>query len=188
MSSVAWCQADFEQAQIHYEQAKSNDPVAQLQAKLDSGQLKLEYSSDHGYLPAVLQALGVSPSSQMLVFSKTSFQLTKIAHRISRARSTSTTRPMLAGCKTAMLSRYRQSIRSWAACFIPCRRRLSDKPQFVATADSAWPAMRRPARKGSPAIWCVRFTRLPAANLILARVHSRRTIAVRSTSVGAVGT
>ncbi len=71
-------QIEFEREPIDYQNAPSHDPVAQLQTKLDAGEIKLAYDKEHGYLPAVLEHLGVSPASQMLVFSKTSFQLRRI--------------------------------------------------------------------------------------------------------------
>ncbi len=64
---------------IGYRQAGRNDAIARLQRRIDSGEVKLEYSETHGYLPAVLKQLGIPVNSQGLVFSKTSFQL----HRIS---------------------------------------------------------------------------------------------------------
>ncbi|MCA9152664.1 MAG: hypothetical protein KDA92_25345, partial [Planctomycetales bacterium] len=85
LTAPAFAQLDFEQAPINYEHAVSHDPVAQLQSRIDRGEVKLEYSPEHGYLPAVLKELGVSPASQMLVFSKTSFQLSKIAPYRPRA-------------------------------------------------------------------------------------------------------
>jgi hypothetical protein len=65
--------------------AISNDPVAHLQERLDAGQAKLEFDSDHGYLASVLKQLNIPIDSQMLVFSKTSFQQTKISPSNPRA-------------------------------------------------------------------------------------------------------
>lgn len=76
---------DFEGDPIRYTQAQPDNIVSRLNAKLLSGDVKLERSPRFGYLPAVLDALGVSPESQMLVFSKTSFQRQKIAPRTPRA-------------------------------------------------------------------------------------------------------
>ncbi len=76
--AVAWAQLDFERPPIDYHKTPVHDPVARLQQKLDSGQVKLEYDSKHGYLESVLRLLEVPVSSQSLVFSKTSFQLRKI--------------------------------------------------------------------------------------------------------------
>jgi hypothetical protein len=80
-----WAQLDFEGEPIGYYDHPLHDPITQLQARLDAGTATLEYEPQHGYLPAVLQALDISRSSQMLVFSKTSFQLTRIAPHRPRA-------------------------------------------------------------------------------------------------------
>src|SRR5262249_14089491 len=62
------------------------DPVALLAKQLQSGEVKLDYSSNGwGYLPSLLDQLGVNKDSQILVFSKTSFQLTKIGPKTPRA-------------------------------------------------------------------------------------------------------
>jgi hypothetical protein len=84
-AGTGYAQLDFEQAPICYNDVELRDPVAALQQRVDRGELKLAYSAEHGYLPAVLEALGISPASQMLVFSKTSFQLTKISPHRPRA-------------------------------------------------------------------------------------------------------
>lgn len=70
---------------INYLEATPNDPVAQLQAKIDSGEVELEYDEEYGYLKAVLEHLKVPVSSQGLVFSKTSFQLQRISPKTPRA-------------------------------------------------------------------------------------------------------
>ncbi len=56
-----------------------------LQARLDNGETKLTFDDRVGYLKAVLHELGVSESSQMLVFSKTSLQRHRIAPKTPRA-------------------------------------------------------------------------------------------------------
>ena len=74
----------FESEPIKYLTAPVEDAVARLQAKLDQGEVALKYGKQ-GYLADVLRELGISPSSQMLVFSKTSFQRSKISRRTPRA-------------------------------------------------------------------------------------------------------
>lgn len=74
---------DFEP--IRYETAKTTDPVTLLQKRLDTGETTLTYDPQFGYLPAILKALNVPPSSQGLVFSRTSFQLRKIGPKTPRA-------------------------------------------------------------------------------------------------------
>src|ERR1700674_882309 len=62
------------------------DPVARLQQRLESGQGKLEFAPNGwGYLPAVLKQLDINIDSQVLVFSKTSIQTSRITPRTPRA-------------------------------------------------------------------------------------------------------
>src|ERR1700733_12520682 len=75
----------FGDAPINYRSENLTDPIAKLQQKLDSGEVKLEYEPQHGYLRSVLSALRVSVSSQTLVFSKTSFQYPQISPATPRA-------------------------------------------------------------------------------------------------------
>jgi len=63
----------------------ANDPIAQLNRRLDSGAVKLDYEPSQGYLRSTLKALGVPVSSQVLVFSKTSIQSDYISPRTPRA-------------------------------------------------------------------------------------------------------
>ena len=63
---------------IAYATAPVSDPVALLNERLRRGEVTLEKNEHSGYLPSVLSALGVSIDSQLLVFSKTSFQAPRI--------------------------------------------------------------------------------------------------------------
>lgn len=76
---------DYERPPIDYLNAEVNDPVAQLARRIERGETKLQFDSRFGYLPAVLKELDVSVSSQTLVFSKTSLQLSRISPRTPRA-------------------------------------------------------------------------------------------------------
>jgi hypothetical protein len=70
---------------IQYSIAPERTRVTTLQRRLQSGEASLAYSPEHGYLEAVLTELRVPVSSQVLVFSKTSFQAPRIAPRTPRA-------------------------------------------------------------------------------------------------------
>lgn len=70
---------DFERPPINYSKAKPNNRVERLQQQIDAGKLPMPFHPERGYLSAVLGALDVPESSQVLVFSKTSLQ----RHRIS---------------------------------------------------------------------------------------------------------
>jgi len=72
-------------AAIQYDTAPVNDRVAALQQQLRERKTKLAFGGQHGYLEAVLKALDVPVSSQVLVFSKTSFQAPRISPRMARA-------------------------------------------------------------------------------------------------------
>ena len=76
---------EYDRPPINYRTAKLDDPIARLQAKLDSGQTHLERDPRHGYLNALLKALKIPISSQTLVFSKTSFQARLISPQHPRA-------------------------------------------------------------------------------------------------------
>jgi hypothetical protein len=75
----------FSDAPINYRSNDLNDPVSQLQQKLEQGTVSLIYEPEHGYLRSVLQLLQVPIDSQTLVFSKTSFQYPKISPEHPRA-------------------------------------------------------------------------------------------------------
>jgi len=67
------------------EEAPTN-AVAALEARLEKGEVKRAYSSDgHGYLKSVLEALKVSPESQVLPFTKSSLQFDRISPATPRA-------------------------------------------------------------------------------------------------------
>lgn len=76
---------DYELPPIDYLNAEVDDPVARLAKRIERGETKLPFDSRHGYLPAVLKELDVPVSSQTLVFSKTSLQLSRISPRTPRA-------------------------------------------------------------------------------------------------------
>ena len=81
----AAAQLQFESEPINYQDAPVHDRIAQLQQKVDDGEIQLSYEGRRGYLRDVLRLLEVPPSSQALVFSQTSFQLRKISPHRPRA-------------------------------------------------------------------------------------------------------
>jgi hypothetical protein len=76
---------DFDRPPINYSTANTDNFVTRLQQRIDSGEVKLPFADEFGYLPAVLKELKVPTSSQMLVFSKTSLQRDRICPRTPRA-------------------------------------------------------------------------------------------------------
>jgi hypothetical protein len=66
--------ASRDHAAIRYSAAEPRDPVAQLNGRLQRGEVALTFDPASGYLRSLLSALAVPVESQALVFSQTSFQ------------------------------------------------------------------------------------------------------------------
>ncbi len=76
---------DFELAPIDYHNQSTINRISTLQRLIDLGKSKLAWTDRHGFLPAVLTALDIPVSSQVLVFSRTSVQVRQISPRRPRA-------------------------------------------------------------------------------------------------------
>jgi len=70
---------------IAYFTTPSSDRVARLNADLHSGSVRLAFDPVQGYLPSILQALRLPAASQLLVFTKSSVQASRISPRNPRA-------------------------------------------------------------------------------------------------------
>ncbi len=70
---------------IGYSEKPLHNPIARLQERLERGEIRLKFVPGRGYLDSVLQALGIDPSSQTLVYSKTSLQFELIRAATPRA-------------------------------------------------------------------------------------------------------
>jgi hypothetical protein len=75
----------LEDAPIQYTRTPPRDAVSRLQKQLDSGKVLLRRTPSHGYLTGLLEQLKIPVSSQVLVFSKTSFQRNNISPLSPRA-------------------------------------------------------------------------------------------------------
>jgi hypothetical protein len=63
----------------------ATNAIVGLQEKIDSGAVKLQFDERNGYLPSLLKELRIPVESQVLVFSKTSFQRDLISPERPRA-------------------------------------------------------------------------------------------------------
>ena len=75
----------FDEEALHYGKTKDANPVTRLQERIASGAVRLKFDDHYGYLLSVLDALKISTNSQMLVFSKTSFQRDRISPKTPRS-------------------------------------------------------------------------------------------------------
>jgi len=85
VSPLTASDAEYEHEAIGYATATPDNVVSRLQQRLAAGNASLEYDARMGWLPSVLRELSIDRSSQMLVFSKTSLQRSRIAPETPRA-------------------------------------------------------------------------------------------------------
>ena len=76
---------DQEYPLIPYGEKPTHNAIAHLIDRMDRGEVKLKFVPGRGYLDSLLQALNIDPSSQTLVYSKTSLQIDLIKATTPRA-------------------------------------------------------------------------------------------------------
>lgn len=76
---------DLEYPDAGYSHTPAANPVAELIGEMESGETRLEYRPERGYLDSLLEALDIDPASQVLVYSKTSLQYALIGSATPRA-------------------------------------------------------------------------------------------------------
>ncbi len=76
---------DTEYPLIGYANRPTHNSIARLEDRMQRGEVKLKFAPGRGYLDSLLQALGIDPSSQTLVYSKTSLQFELIQAATPRA-------------------------------------------------------------------------------------------------------
>ena len=77
--------SDIKAPEHEYWDRPLNDPFSRIKEDLESGKLELDYSSEKRFLTSLLKALNISESTQMLVYSTTSLQLSRISPQTPRA-------------------------------------------------------------------------------------------------------
>jgi hypothetical protein len=126
---------EFDRAPIRYSSSTPRNTVSKLQQRLDSGQQRLEFEEERGYLRAVLRALNVPESSQMLVFSKTSLQRHRISPKSPRAFYFND-EVYIGFCQRGDVMEISAVDPSLGAVFYTLDQRPSEKPSFVRQGDS----------------------------------------------------
>ena len=76
---------DIYQPPHNYFQSTPKDRFTLLKNDLESGRIALDHSSEKAFVVSLLKVLGIPVSSQMLVFSTTSLQLSLISPSNPRA-------------------------------------------------------------------------------------------------------
>jgi len=118
-----------------YAQATPHDAVTRLQREIDSDQVRLAYDEARGYLPAVLRALRIPVSSQVLVFSKTSIQKELISPEAPRALYFNDQAYVgyVPGSKSLEVAALDPQ---WGPVYYVLLQRPKDKPVFFRTVDA----------------------------------------------------
>jgi hypothetical protein len=83
--SIAPVTYDNAYPKIGYAARAEGNAIADLLEKLTNGDVSLAYKAPRGYLDALLEALDISPTSQVLVFSRTSLQAPYVSSKTPRA-------------------------------------------------------------------------------------------------------
>lgn len=86
ISCESWiAAADIEAPPIQYSTTAPDDAIAALSKKIADGTVALPRDDEHGYLRSLLRHLDIPLSSQVLVFSRTSLQRSRIGPKTPRA-------------------------------------------------------------------------------------------------------
>ncbi|MCA9138486.1 MAG: hypothetical protein KDB00_17060 [Planctomycetales bacterium] len=80
-----FAQTRLSEPPIRYLDTKGDNAITDLIAKVDAGEIELNYQQGSGYVLPILDALDIPVSSQSLVFSKTSLQTGSISPANPRA-------------------------------------------------------------------------------------------------------
>ena len=87
-SVMAWGQTEkprFSDPPHNYWQRTPRDAFSGFTARLKAGRVRLNHTNEKAFVQSLLKSLDISPASQMLVFSTTSLQLSRISVRNPRA-------------------------------------------------------------------------------------------------------
>lgn len=127
VASCGFAQTRYEMEPINYSRATPTDKVYQFSQNLKNGTESLEWDNQHGYLKSLLSKLKVPVSSQALVFSKTSLQVSSITPSHPRALYFNDD-IYIGWVQMAKSSKFQPRTPNWALRFIRFRRRnLNDR-------------------------------------------------------------
>jgi hypothetical protein len=129
------CAADIEQPPIAYGKAPANNAVSRLQQDIDARRVRLGFQDSFGYLPALLRELRLPVSSQMLVFSKTSFQRDRISPRTPRAVYFGDD-AYVGFCQHGEVLEVSAVDTQLGAVFYTLEQKKADRPRFVRQTDA----------------------------------------------------
>lgn len=140
---------DADSEVINYSKTPPQDPIAQLQQQIDRGQVRLTHNGKNGYLESVLKQLKIPVSSQILVFSKTSFQRDQITPRTPRAIYFND-RTYVGWVQNGQVIEVSSVDPQLGAVFYTLRQEKSEKPKFLRQTDECLQCHDSPLTRGVP--------------------------------------
>ena len=126
----AWAEDEFERAPILYSQSTPENPISQLQDRLDRGEVAMEPVADLGYLPALLRAaeiremVAAHPATFELAFTAADASRIAAKNKIIVYQSIENSYP-LADDVTFWISQASDSARCLDSCSCSTRRSIS---------------------------------------------------------------
>ena len=141
--------ADIERPPINYTTATVDNCVSRLERRIESGQTRLAFEEPFGYLPSLLRELEIAPSSQMLVFSKTSFQRQRISPEKPRAVYFND-EAYVGYCQRGNVVEVTAVDPQLGAVFYTLEQKAADRPRFVRQNDSCLICHASSANQGFP--------------------------------------
>lgn len=145
LSAIAWAVSSVARAQLEdaffdasdhraiaYASAPASNAVTRLSQAFESGARRLDFAPAHGYLRSLLQALDISETSQLALFSKTSLQAPVIAPANPRAIYFNDA-TIVAWPATGFIEIATQDPRQ-GAMFYVLEQRADQRPQFARSA------------------------------------------------------
>lgn len=125
---------DFDREPINYATSQPDNCISRLQQKIDQGSATLKFDR-RGYLASVLNELDVSPTTQMLVFSKTSLQRHRIEPATPRALYFNDN-VYVGFCQAGEVLEISAVDPQLGTAYYTLEQQPSDKPQFTRQTDS----------------------------------------------------
>jgi hypothetical protein len=120
---------DHDRPPIRYADSQPTDSIASLSVRMNKQELNLKYHVGYGYLPSLLEALGISRNSQVLVFSKTSLQRQRITPGKPRAVYFND-HVAIGFCQSGDVLEITAADRNQGTVFYTLDQEISDRPLF----------------------------------------------------------
>lgn len=165
---------EFEKEPILYSTSSPENRVSALKTRIETGDLTLARTPEHGYLPALLEALDVPVESQTLVFSKTSLPRCDAFHRALLRAIYFNDDVYVGFCQSGDVLEISAVDSKLGTVFYSLDQHSPEKPVIQRTERKAASCVTvHPGWKACPVISFVPCTSMPEVNLFFQRAVAR---------------